>query len=1160
MAIIKTNESYNYDNGRLNSNAGDWKDGILEFTQGSTVASTVGNICTHTTPLVGVDQFTFSNFDWAANGFSVGDVLNCTSALDERGEAFSSGSWTALVNSSQSITFNVTIAAINGNTITLTAPPVSSNPLYPFATTLTSPTLMPGGIRYVYSTPTTRLAYEYLNIVLRNTSRPDEVEFIFNLAPSGTTIINSIIDGEVNKFTLQNVGVLALSSPTLMVQSINQSGGYFKDVNLEKIANNVDFSTEYKITFKFFDWGIIEDGLSEPSYYNAANQLEPISRIETRTSTGGADILINSTASIDNTGGFNESFNGGVNPFITQSIQWKDGLGNNINGLNYSGISTFKAIIFTNGNQGVNNRYHVGLGWRPEDSTIYQNKPTNLGKNLLINAPENLYSLSGVPSGLTHFGNTNPSGARWDISEMQFTQVGLTLEVSGKVTANSQCGVLFSSIPNGGRKSTLWISLGSTPYFNGTSYDIPQADRISQILSNEDNIDAPILGIQIPDVVEEEMLDHAGNDITDSTSPNTTTEDDVLYKSAFLLPDNEIYQGFRSRISAYNTVTGNEFTLEENYIDFSGVVIQGGQYQPNITQSRSFNLPPTTDRNNFSLKRKPALDIAGKYGIEFDYGFLNDWRYWVSQSNVDNDFFSPNPNANPIPPFTPLVNNHDGKNKNWQEFYSGDWLLRISYFLDKNGVEDFNYNEFKIRPYEDDIDVTVVETIVQVSTGLTVTDFLDNEVHEVTTVFTWINNFTVYWVEFTIEDFEGGNRWVMSSILPQGSVSANPLKPIVGVNMIDIVAASNTLTCKALVDTNVVNSSKIALSYRVNDQFDIPKLTFQTNNNFESDGLFDPTIIKSGVVGSWNLGDGSPIQNTNSISYSNYPTSAIKSVSLVLDDVSLITQIDINLDQIYGSIDFSIYPNLVVYNLYSNPDLTSIINPFSTALVSSYKAYSCNLSGTLNLSTLTNIGNFIQVNNNPNLTAITNSSSTQNVTRYYAQFCNLSTLDLSWINSIALDIKFNNNPNLTTVINPTTSAPLTGYMGYSCNLSTLDFTGLTGFISDLRINHNPNLTTVTNPISTSAVVKYLANDCSIVFIDFTTLTSMTSVNASSIRLQNNGMSSTNVDQTFIDIDTNAVGGFTGRDIDLSGTNAVATATSLVARNSLIAKGFTLTYN
>ena len=1163
--IIKTKEQYSYDNGFLNSNAGDWKTGEIEFTQGSTTASTIANICTYSKPLAGVDQFTFSNFDWAANGFSVGDVLNCSCDLDTRTENFAGGFWTPGTSTIVVQTFPVTIATINGNTITLVAAPVVSNPTYPFATALNSPTLMPGTTEYINVLPTSRTAYEYLNVVIENTSRPDTVEFIFNLAENGTTSELSVIDGEVNKFTLSGVDALGIGVPTLMPQSINKSGGYFGDVTLTKVIENADSSTDYRINFEFFDWGIIESGFIEPSYYNSADQLIPVTNITTTTTTGGADILISTNASQNSTGGYDESFNGGANPFITQSIEWRDSFGVVINGLDYSGVSTFKAVIFTNGNQTVNSRYKIGLAWRPEDSTVYQNKPTNIAENLLINAPDVLYELSGVPSGNYHNGTVSPSGAKWDISELQFTQVGLTLEVSGKITPNAQCDTLFSPIPNGGRKTTLWVSLGSTPFFNGSIWDVSQADRVSLKIFDEDNIDAPVIGKQIPDVVEEDMIDHGGNTVIGITGNDITTEDDVLYTSGFLLPDNVVYDSFRFSITAFNTATGDEFVLEQGLIDFNTVVIQSGQYQPNVTQSRGFNLPPTSDRNMYSLKRKAALDVPGKYGIEFQYGFLSDWRYWVSDSNVDNAFFSPNPNANPIPPGTPLVDNHDGKNRNWQEFSSGNWTPRISYFLEQNGVLDFNHLEFNIRPYEDELNVTTTVSFIQLSTGNAVSTPVQNDIHEVTVVFNWTSDFDTEWVEFAVEDFEGGNRWVMSSILPQGNITANPLKPITANTMINVVGTgTTTLTCKALLDTTVVNASQIAFSPRV---FSLPNeslisLAFQTNNHFEVDGLFTPSIVKSGLVADWDLGDGSPIQSTNSISYNGYPTNAIKDVLLYLDDVNLVTEIYFVDDEIVGTLDLTVFVNIIRYELNNNPDLTTLVIPANSSAVNRFIANDNDLTGVLDLSGLTNLGPIINLENNPGLTGITNPVTPIPITIYHAFSCGLTgVLDLSTYSSLGGDVRMQFNPNLTGITNPSSSTSINIYFAYDCNLTgTIDLSMLTNLNTDLRLQNNSNLTGVSLPTNANQFNRLWFENCNITFIDFTVLSAPTSINTCSINLQDNGMTSGNVDQTFIDLNATAVGGFVSRFINLGGTNSAATATSLAARNNLISLGFILTFN
>lgn len=800
MSIYKQSENYGNDQGRLRANAGDWVDGEVKFSQVISVGSGSTNKCFHSRPTSSTNLMSFQNFNWAQAGFSVGDVCDCRVVLLRGLSNTLSGPFVSVVSITQSITF--TIAALNGNVATLTGFPVVSTAwIYPLQTQVGGSTVFPGTITDIaYGQGFVR--YEYQGIIIKNTSRPDQIEFQFNLAPDTSNTLNSVIDGEVNKFVLNGVSSMGVNVPTPMIQSINKSGGYFKDVIFTKTGVFSDYSTDFKINFKFMQWGVIEDGFPEPQYYNVTDDLIPLSKINTITANGGANGLTSQSTGLDETGGFNEQYNGGINPFTVISTNWFDSLGNAISGLDYSGDSTFVSVINTNVQHTPNYRYRIGLVWRPEDSDPYLNKTTNLGSNLLVNAPEIDFAPTGVASPVIHIGEADSTGAKWDLTDIKFEILGNTIKVSGKVMPNNLANALFSLIPDGGRKSTLWISIGETPLLISLIPVVP-LDRISLKLFDEDNIDAPTIGVQIPDILEEKMLDHDGNDVTNFTTSNTTTEDDMLYFSDFLLPDNVVYDGLRARISAYQFITGDEFILENRYISFANVVNQNGQLQPNITLPRGFNLPPTTDRNEISIKRKPSLDIAGKYGIRFEYGFLNDWRYWLSQSNVDNFFFD-------------ITEPLNGKNKNWQRFSSGKWKMRVSFFLDKAGIEDFNHQPFKIRPYEDDINVTTGVTITRLLTSTTISQLMKNELHEIQVVFNWNQNFTDEWVEFTIEDFESGNRWVISSVLAQGNINANPFKPITGDTRINVVGTgTNTLTCKALIDTNLVSANKVSLSYRV---------------------------------------------------------------------------------------------------------------------------------------------------------------------------------------------------------------------------------------------------------------------------------------------------------------------------------------------------------
>ena len=74
---------------------------------------------------------------------------------------------------------------------------------------------------------------------------------------------------------------------------------------------------------------------------------------------------------------------------------------------------------------------------------------------------------------------------------------------------------------------------------------------------------------------------------------------------------------------------------------------------------------------------------------------------------------------------------------------------------------------------------------------------------------------TQLWAESTIEDFESGNRWVLSSYLDQGNVNLNPLKPLDGLTKLQVVIVGNVATLSYIIDTNILTSTSISISNRI---------------------------------------------------------------------------------------------------------------------------------------------------------------------------------------------------------------------------------------------------------------------------------------------------------------------------------------------------------
>lgn len=754
-------------------NAGGWVDAEFEFTNRFSFSSSETNKITYVTSGVG-GVLIRDTGDWGEDGFLAGDSITMNVS------AYVGGG-------SVPFTFNDIVDYIDDERLYLVAglPSVPSGTVFPEDGVVSGMFVVADKL-------------------------PNAIEFYFNLTPNGGTNIGSVIDAEIQRFELQDADTLVFGLPVPMTQLGNKSGGYLQDVEISHILSSTNFFNRFKVTYKFWDWGIIKDGFSEPNYYDMADHLAPIIQVKTFSQYGNPNgVLTALTSNTEaNTGGFNENYNGGTNLYTVISTEWKDALGNTITALDYSGNSTFTTVIIAPGQVNPTSKYRLGLAWRPIDGSVYQNLPQPIVNNLMVLAPENDFIADAVTDVTVYDGFPSPgipstagsAGAQWDLTNVNIEITGVDeLTVTGEIQPNAAAKALFDEVADGGRRSTLWLSIG-----DHTKDGTTNSTRVALTLFDEDNIDAPTLGVQIPNVISETLLDHGFNDIL-TPEPQTTTEDDVLYKSEVLLVDNVDYELVRVRFWAFNNATLDEFTLENIEFSFSSVVNIAGQFQPNFTQNRGFNLPPTTDRNAITLKRKPSLDIPGKYGIELQYGYLSRWEYWLSQSNVDNDFFD-------------ILESFNGKNKNWQRFYlPPDWKLRISYYTQVAGVQDFQHYDVGIRPYEDDPNITVSRQLTVLSTGATPTSLFDNELHQIQIDFTWaISVFTNPWVEFTIQDKEAGNRWVMSSVLDQGGIAANPFKPIAGETAIQLTGiGTNVLTCKALVDANLISVPNSSFSYRV---------------------------------------------------------------------------------------------------------------------------------------------------------------------------------------------------------------------------------------------------------------------------------------------------------------------------------------------------------
>jgi hypothetical protein len=748
------------------ANAGDWVNGKFVFELQYLYETTNENPVT-----ISGNILTLSNGSWYDYGYVIGETIGYYYQLG--GGVTASGS--------------MVIVFINGNQMIVDDASAIPNGKYPDAAA--SPT------------------HDYFNCL--GSRIPEAAEFLFNLSPStgnGSTL--SVIDAEENRFTVTELNALPVGTAMAMNQVGNRSGGYVKNVYIKRLADPVGFSKRsFEVTYQFIQWGILRNDNDIPSYYSAGNCLKPYFKMKIISENSNP----NSTATVTNAavqaqvGFFDENYNGGANDFSVLSTEFIDYLGNTIEAIDYSHPTDVKITANAPLQSTSLSRFYFGIFHESQDEETYKNKPSDIRMNTMLAAPSSYYIHSLTPSFIGIFSGVMDNGAYFAVTNIMFTIVGSTIEFSFRITFNAAAQAMFENLPDGARRMRAWISLANPALAANLS------NRVSLTVYDEDVIDAPTLGVDYPYSIDDAILDHALNE----TAGDTTTEDDVLYRANFLLEEGEVYDGIRSRIFAKNNITNEEFTLEDIFFNFASVPFVAGKYEANLSTPRTFNLPPTTDRKIISITRNPTIDSAGFYGIQLNYGYLNRWEYWKSQPNVSDDFFD-------------ASMDFLGLNKNWERFQTAEWELFIAYYVRQNDIDDYHILPISIRDYDDEPNILTNVTFTRPD-GTQPTNLVADEVIKISVEF--ILTSTIYvpasiWVEFTVEDFEGDNRWVGSSILDFGNVAQNPLKPIAGQTKITTyLTAANVLLAECLIDTSLVNVNSLSLSYRVHSDVKIGKTT-----------------------------------------------------------------------------------------------------------------------------------------------------------------------------------------------------------------------------------------------------------------------------------------------------------------------------------------------
>lgn len=627
----------------------------------------------------------------------------------------------------------------------------------------------------------------------------DEVNLKFNQVINQTPgSAFSLIDAEVTKALVQGIAALPIGGIAPGVILGNQSGTFLKSAEVERVVN-VDQFYKWKIRLVFAN-----QGMYDPEWFFSSDCLKAWISTQWAVVAGEPYDPIIGNYNLDaDTGYYDEAFNasGLIDSTLVQGLSEVD----------YCVPTTADIIV-----DGPITDMGIGSCYLSDDITYYKNRPFSQ-YNLAMIIPTAPLAVGVLNS------ETNEFNADYTLEVNSINSVGTVTTINVTITPNANFQSFIDGRDPQDRKFQVWVRCGNVNLL---------------VFNNQLTCDPPIGG-PLPMVQDYGYLDHCQNLIADTSFGDLTgffadTEDDVAYVGRFLLDKNQAYESFSVKMEAYNTVTGEDFTLQIASFGFGAVPISGdGRYLLNESLTTVSTLPTTSQKRDCLLQLDASLDTPTQYGVLIYCPWLLDWKYWLPQLNASVDFYPT-------------------QDKNWEQYDNlADWELRTELTLIKEGLAYTHANTIIDREYDADdnvasnidmiVDATnVVTAIVANGTLMRIKSTHKNLVQP------WDQN--NIWGMITVEPFENQPRWICSSCVDSDNNSNNPLSPLSGLTIDIQFPNPTTAVLECYFNPDIIDCSNgVKVTAKIKDDkggFPLP-IEKTTSPNDGPKGTADDNILKT---------------------------------------------------------------------------------------------------------------------------------------------------------------------------------------------------------------------------------------------------------------------------------------------------------------------------
>jgi len=595
-------------------------------------------------------------------------------------------------------------------------------------------------------------AGEILRVTVTGRKREGLTLFLNHVSNGATGNRFSLIDGEATTFTFDLSGTT--TGDAITGTQVGNRSGQFDAIVI--ITDNTVYPSDTR-NYQL-DMLIVQSGQYNQTSFDTSGALKLYIQTDLQSLLGEP---YNNTMFIfsddANTGWFEQAYNTGT-PFGT--------LVQGISSLDYANPTTGQFVI-----DWTSTDWAVGGAYFSTDDSYYRNRPFTQSQ-LSMCLPS-----TGVSYGSAFSSQFNEFGAAWTINITGVTTSGTISTFDFVFTPNAAFNTFMDSRIEGDRTFYLWFKVGNINLLLFDGQMSKSAPVAGELLMNRSI-----------------FLDHGQNyqvSYDSATGFEGNNEDDILFSASILLEKTKVYDSFTGRIEAYNSVTGEKFTLHSVFYDLTSIPFNGTNQL--IYQSQPIiNTLPTTSEKRISNLYLNYEDTATHYGVFFSLPFFYRWEYWLQQTNADADFY----------PFQ--------QTRLWFPYdNTTNWTVRVYCEAITDGLAYVFTDELTIKDYDSTADILQKIELIVDSSNDTVGVVVENELMRVVGTSELTNgdiwDTSNIWGMITVEPYENAPRSIASSVVAYDGNPNNPLIPLSGIITPITYPTPNVARMECYFNPNLIN-------------------------------------------------------------------------------------------------------------------------------------------------------------------------------------------------------------------------------------------------------------------------------------------------------------------------------------------------------------------